>query len=85
MKVFEFGDPNTYVAMNQQLHTDLYTTYGMRFYALTHRSKPGTAYLSNTPDRWLKEKPWEEVKGYEHLKNKCAGRGQENGTPVLSL
>ncbi len=68
MKVYEFEDPDTYVAMNEQLHTDLYTTYGMTFYALNSRKKPGKAYLYHTPDRWTSSKAWEEVKGYEHLK-----------------
>ncbi|MCR5274659.1 MAG: DUF4838 domain-containing protein, partial [Clostridiales bacterium] len=70
MKVYEFEDPSTYLAMNQQLYTDLYTTYGMSFYALTYRDKPGTAYLWHTPDRWTSEYTWGDLEGYEHLKNK---------------
>ena len=65
MKVYEFADPATYKSMNEQLHTDLYRTYGMTIYALTYRKTPGKAYLSNTPDRWLNEKPWEEIPKYK--------------------
>ena len=56
MRVYEFADPNTYLDMNTQLHTDIFTTYGMQFYSLTRRNVPGTAYLSHVPDFWYNEK-----------------------------
>ncbi len=67
MKVYEFSDPDTYLERNTELYTDLYTTYGLPFYSLIQRKKPGKAYLSHTPDRWINTKAWEELQDYAHL------------------
>ena len=56
MKVYEFADPDTYLAMNQALYDDLFGTYGNKIYSLIYRKKPAQANLGHVPDFWMSSK-----------------------------